>query len=147
MAVTGRRALAWTLFILTLTLMGSPATAEELRYRLTDTTAALRSTTDDGYQVLRLDGGAVLQEPGRPEIPVRRLEFVIPDGLVVLGVHLESGAGVQVANTSDLRVTGDWISSRSTRTGYLARGICVGDRRSVPPRVPPRERRGSPAPG
>ena len=111
MAGPCRRASSWSLFILLLTLISTPASAEELRYRLTDTSAELRSVIEDGYQVLRLDGGAVLQEPGRPEIPVRRLEFVIPDGLAILDVRLEAGEPVQVADAARLRVTSDWISS------------------------------------
>ncbi len=47
---------------------------------------------------------------GRPEIPVRRLEFVIPQGMTVAAVRIESGERVSVGQASALREASPWVS-------------------------------------
>ncbi|RKZ14762.1 hypothetical protein DRQ53_10745 [bacterium] len=119
-----RHVLAWQLPFVALMLLSLPASSEEIRYRLTDTVSDLQWTTDNGEQIVVLPGAAVLKEPGHPELPVRRLEFVIPSGLAVTGLSLQTGTGLELGSSRAVRRAPDWISDEGqmarkapTRTG------------------------------
>lgn len=120
MAGPGRRALSWSLLAVSLTfILGTPAQAEELRYRLVDTARDLsRAPTSSGEAQLELPRATILREPGRPLLPVRRLEFLVPEGFAVGSVRVLGGDAVPVGTTQDLAVAGPWISDEGETAAF-----------------------------
>lgn len=107
----GGRALSWPSILAFLLMTASPAAATELRHRLLDTTSDLQWGIIEGERAASLPGAARLREPGRPELPVRRLEFVIPADQFVREVRLEGGSEFDLGDASNMRRAPGWVTS------------------------------------
>jgi hypothetical protein len=101
---------SWSALILLTLCVALPASAEELRHNLFDTLTDLRSSVEDGYRVLQLDGADMLAEVGQPQLPVRRFDFVVPAGFRVGRVSVEGAERLRAGDATGLRISEPWIS-------------------------------------